>query len=74
LGRGGQDGPEGEARAWGEKSGRLWPTGQIGGSGLLGEKIVFQILFSNKFQITVSNHILSKKMTFSGNGPKIKVA
>jgi hypothetical protein len=65
---------EGEARERGEKSGRLWPAGQIGGGSPLGEKIVFQILFSNKFQITVSNHILSKKMTFSGNGPKMKVA
>jgi hypothetical protein len=39
-----------------------------------GEKKVFQFLFSNKFQTTVSNQILSKKMAFSGNGPKMKVA
>jgi hypothetical protein len=46
----------------------------MGGGGPEGEKSVFQFLFSNKFQTTVSNQILSKKIAFSGNDPKIKVA
>jgi hypothetical protein len=36
----------------GEKNtGWLWPAGRIGGGGPLGEKMIFQISFSNKFQI-----------------------
>jgi hypothetical protein len=38
------------------------------------KRMFFQFLFSNKFQTKASNQILSRKMTFSGNGPKIKVA
>jgi hypothetical protein len=37
-------------------------------------KRILQFLFSNKFQITTSINILSRKMTFFGNGPKMKVA
>jgi hypothetical protein len=38
------------------------------------KKRIFQFLFSNKFQTTTSNQFLSKKMAFSRNGPKRKVA
>jgi hypothetical protein len=38
------------------------------------KNIFFQFLFSNKFQTKASTQILSKKMAFSGNGPRMKVA
>jgi hypothetical protein len=55
--------------------GQLRPVGHMGGARPNKVKrVFFQFLFSNKFQTTVSNHILSRKKTFSRNGPKIKVA
>jgi hypothetical protein len=38
------------------------------------EKYIFQLYFQGIFKCPLSNIILSKKKTFSGNDPKIKVA
>jgi hypothetical protein len=48
--------------------------GRKGGDGPVSKENVFQFLFSNKFQTTTSNQFLSKKMIFSRNGLKMKVA
>jgi hypothetical protein len=37
-------------------------------------KTIFHFLISNKFQITILKSHFSKKMAFSENGPKMKVA
>jgi hypothetical protein len=65
-----REGEEGGA----ERAERLWSVGRMGGAGPQGEESpLFKIFcFSNKFQTAASIQILSKKITFSGNGPKIK--
>jgi hypothetical protein len=51
--------------------------GRKGGGGLLALKMLFHFYFSReiqiKFKLQFSNSNLGKQMTFSKNGPKMKV-
>jgi hypothetical protein len=44
--------------------GRLWPAGRKGGGDPLGAKLIFQILFSDKFQISVFKYHFDQENDF----------